>query len=426
MRAGSCLFQPKSADVLGDALSAGVEALSGVPMEGVRVHRNSPQPAEIGALAFAQGRDIHLGPGQEQHLPHEAWHVAQQFAGRVRPTAQAGGVPVNDDPGLEREADVMGARALAQGQAMQRKRVSSLVRAPTPFVATGGGLGTAPFQRRAGVAAMDLELGTTTRVMTREGYDAWRGTMQAKLAPHGSAPLGDRVVVSQFRPGEGLAQLISDKWKNRIRAGLVILEGAITVAAGTAAAILSGGIGVIPGIMAGVVGVLKIGRGAAMILWDEDDPAKKPVLDLVRQLEAEIALVAALATGDPRMIVFGIAKLIRALITLVTDGMGKDTDHPKLRKALLGVSAFAHAVEVAMLGLSAEAAISGAETTGALLGGAAKATVAGSKGLRTLDQGKTAWDAPTKKDVQDGEAEAPGFEWTAPEATPTTEVAYVT
>jgi hypothetical protein len=47
-------------------------------------------------------------------LPHEAWHLVQQAQGRVRPTMQMkGGVPVNDDAALEREADVMGERALA-------------------------------------------------------------------------------------------------------------------------------------------------------------------------------------------------------------------------------------------------------------------------------------------------------------------------
>ncbi len=72
-----------------------------------------PGPAPAGAQAYAQGNDIHLGAGQEQHLPHEAWHVVQQAQGRVRPTMQmAGGVPVNDDAGLEREADVMGGRAV--------------------------------------------------------------------------------------------------------------------------------------------------------------------------------------------------------------------------------------------------------------------------------------------------------------------------
>jgi hypothetical protein len=93
------------------ALRQGVEQLSGVSMAGVTVHRNSPEPAHVQAHAFAQGRDIHLGPGGEAHLPHEAWHIAQQAQGRVPATTQMAGVSINDDPSLEQEADVMGARA---------------------------------------------------------------------------------------------------------------------------------------------------------------------------------------------------------------------------------------------------------------------------------------------------------------------------
>ena len=81
-------------------------------MSGVQVHSNSAKPKELNALAYTQGNEIHVGPGQEQHLPHEAWHVVQQRQGRVAPTFQAkGGVPINDDKSLEQEADVMGARA---------------------------------------------------------------------------------------------------------------------------------------------------------------------------------------------------------------------------------------------------------------------------------------------------------------------------
>jgi hypothetical protein len=98
---------------LPDQLKSGIESLSGLSMDDVRVHYNSSQPAQLNALAYAQGSDIHLAPGQERHLPHEAWHVVQQAQGRVRPTLQMKeGVQVNDDPGLEREADVMGAKAL--------------------------------------------------------------------------------------------------------------------------------------------------------------------------------------------------------------------------------------------------------------------------------------------------------------------------
>ena len=93
---------------LPDRLKMGVERLSGYSMDDVRVHRNSSKPAQLHALAYAQGTDIHLGPGQERHLPHEAWHVVQQKQGRVQATRQLKGVGVNADAGLEREADVIG------------------------------------------------------------------------------------------------------------------------------------------------------------------------------------------------------------------------------------------------------------------------------------------------------------------------------
>lgn len=94
-----------------DHLKAGIENLSGFPMDDVRVHYNSDKPATVQALAYTQGTDIYVGPGQERHLPHEAWHVAQQMAGRVEPTTEVGGMPVNDNADLEHEADVMGAKA---------------------------------------------------------------------------------------------------------------------------------------------------------------------------------------------------------------------------------------------------------------------------------------------------------------------------
>ena len=98
-----------------DNLKAGIESLSGFSMDDVRVHYNSSKPATVQALAYTQGTDIHVAPGQEKHLPHEAWHVAQQMSGRVAPTTNINGMPVHDNAGLEHEADVMGEKA------MQRK-----------------------------------------------------------------------------------------------------------------------------------------------------------------------------------------------------------------------------------------------------------------------------------------------------------------
>ena len=104
--------QRRSKNELPDRLKSGVEDLSGISMDNVSVHYNSPKPAQVGALAYAQGSEIHMAPGQEQHLPHEAWHVVQQIQGRVQATRQLkSGAALNDDDGLEHEADVMGEKA---------------------------------------------------------------------------------------------------------------------------------------------------------------------------------------------------------------------------------------------------------------------------------------------------------------------------
>jgi hypothetical protein len=77
---------------------------------------------EVGALAYAQGTDIHFAPGQydpgsksgQELLGHELTHVVQQRQGEVKPTTQVNGLGVNDDPGLENEADQMGKKAADQ------------------------------------------------------------------------------------------------------------------------------------------------------------------------------------------------------------------------------------------------------------------------------------------------------------------------
>lgn len=94
-------------------LRTNVEALSGLAMDDVRVHRNSAEPAKLGALAFTRGTDIHLSPGEERHLPHEAWHVVQQKQGRVAATEQYKGVSINADAALEHEADRASSRIMA-------------------------------------------------------------------------------------------------------------------------------------------------------------------------------------------------------------------------------------------------------------------------------------------------------------------------
>lgn len=109
---GMVVQQKENNTGLPDTLKAGTEALSGISIDDVRVHYGSSKPAQLNAHAYAQGTDIHVAPGQEQHLAHEAWHVVQQKQGRVEPTLKIDNVAINDNPALEHEADVMGAKAL--------------------------------------------------------------------------------------------------------------------------------------------------------------------------------------------------------------------------------------------------------------------------------------------------------------------------
>ena len=112
-RAVKPIQKKKNATGLPDNLKSGIENLSGISMDEVKVHYNSGKPAGLNAHAYAQGTDIHIAAGQEKHLPHEAWHVVQQAQGRVKPTRQLKGkVGINDDKHLEMEADIMGAKAL--------------------------------------------------------------------------------------------------------------------------------------------------------------------------------------------------------------------------------------------------------------------------------------------------------------------------
>jgi len=111
---------------LPDQLKSGIENMSGYSMDDVKVHYNSSRPQELNAHAYAQGNEIHLAPGQEQHLPHEAWHVVQQRQGRVQPTMQLKGVEVNDNEALEKEATELGNRAMEFGdQAMQLRSATT-------------------------------------------------------------------------------------------------------------------------------------------------------------------------------------------------------------------------------------------------------------------------------------------------------------
>lgn len=108
------LFSPSQPNRTGlpDDLKNGMENSTGMDLDLVNVHYDSNKPAEFQSHAYAQGYDIYLASGQEQHLPHELGHVVQQMRGQVQPNSSVGGMAMNDDVGLESEATWMGDMAL--------------------------------------------------------------------------------------------------------------------------------------------------------------------------------------------------------------------------------------------------------------------------------------------------------------------------
>jgi hypothetical protein len=108
-----------SGNGLPEGVKGQMESSFGTSFDDVKITANSNTAKRAGALAFAQGNDIHFAPGQynpgskggQELLGHELAHVVQQREGRVKPTAEAEGMPVNNDKGLEAEADAMGAKA---------------------------------------------------------------------------------------------------------------------------------------------------------------------------------------------------------------------------------------------------------------------------------------------------------------------------
>ena len=80
------------------------ECRSGLSFDDVRVHYNSDKPARLGALAYTQGTQVYMGPGQNRNLRHELVHVVQQKQGMVKPTSTKNNLWFNEETQLEEQA----------------------------------------------------------------------------------------------------------------------------------------------------------------------------------------------------------------------------------------------------------------------------------------------------------------------------------
>ncbi|MBW4635565.1 MAG: DUF4157 domain-containing protein [Iphinoe sp. HA4291-MV1] len=107
-----------------EAVQQKMETAFGTDFSDVRIHEGK-EAESIGAIAYTRGQNIHFAPGKydpnsqtgQKLLGHELTHVMQQQAGQVA-APQGKDIPINVEPQLEHEADVLGAKA-AQGKQVQ-------------------------------------------------------------------------------------------------------------------------------------------------------------------------------------------------------------------------------------------------------------------------------------------------------------------
>ena len=100
-------------------LQSRLERSLGTDLSSVRVGED-PAVAAMGARAVAAGTEIRFAPGAydpeseagQQLIAHEVVHLTQQAEQPVAATTAVGDIAVNADPGLERDADQVAARAL--------------------------------------------------------------------------------------------------------------------------------------------------------------------------------------------------------------------------------------------------------------------------------------------------------------------------
>ncbi|MEM7039242.1 MAG: DUF4157 domain-containing protein, partial [Bacteroidota bacterium] len=246
----STLVQPKlSADGASEAntgrpateqsVLSVAEQASGYSMSDVNVHYNSEKPRMIGADAYAMGSDIHLGPGAEQHLPHEAWHVVQQKQGRVKPTIQAYGLEVNADSVLENEADRMGAEMMQRFSTQPRTEnlqvpqgvtqpviqgntiptnfglfhSSALQETRTPYGEVGMQIAIAFHPEKADVDAKKIALSQSVKAIDKNGPLESDPELAKRIVPEGEAGAGYRLDrgPSENNPVYGAADLLPNQ-----------------------------------------------------------------------------------------------------------------------------------------------------------------------------------------------------------------------
>jgi hypothetical protein len=211
------------------AVQARMEQAFGADFSGVRVHEGA-QASEVGARAYTQGSDIHFAPGAyrpdsrqgQELLGHELTHVLQQRQGRVQASTQYQGVAINDDPGLEREADELGAQAasgasVAMGDAAESTGAGAVQRQALPFPDNLAAARTKKQIFDILAAASEPErasvLTTDNAAMKNVARRLTTGALLDLYGLYGNAPMTAHFMVFYAHDGNHLARMTPAQWR---------------------------------------------------------------------------------------------------------------------------------------------------------------------------------------------------------------------
>jgi hypothetical protein len=166
-----------------------------------------------------------LGPGQEKHLPHELGHVVQQKEGRVKPTVQLKGkVNINDDSGLEKEADVLGQKANSVGKTTEKESKAGVVQQKAEEVLQGKFIqGTSPHFSKTQPIQLNEEgkAAAAKNNVTKEQIDAVR---DLKGKPLEEIEAATKLTKEQIATAQ--ARLFGDVKVNKVEKGESVLKPA--------------------------------------------------------------------------------------------------------------------------------------------------------------------------------------------------------
>lgn len=236
---------PSGSTTLPASMHGPVAQQYGLDASSVNIHPESEQAPAMNALAFTQGNAIHFAPGQyspetksgKELIGHELTHVVQQQQGRVGTSnnKQAKSNLINDDAGLEKEADQQGSQFA--NAAVQKKEAEG---APISMLAPSQGKtvqrqtdqeqldAIAPQQAIYEFAAHHLAYKAEGSALTAEEFDvlesagyapdriSWFGKsggaklgFQAVLIPSASNQKHDIIAVRGTIPGGGSENLMT-------------------------------------------------------------------------------------------------------------------------------------------------------------------------------------------------------------------------